>query len=220
MKHQTTFRLHKYWTNLRGGRPAPRRTDVEPADIREILAETFILNADDKDTYTYRLAGSRVCSPYCRELKGKDFLSFWGGHDVGALQTLMEAIRKDAAAAVIGWEGHNIRRQSIMFETLLLPLETQSGRYTRIMGSTTAADRPYWLGVHPVLEQQIVSMRMIWPNDMPILDRIEPEPDDIFALNEPPAIAVDPKTGTLARRIGHLLVYDGGKQSGMTDLSN
>lgn len=226
MKHKTTFKLHKYWTDLRGLRPAPKRTDVEPADIREILAETFILNADTESAYKFRLAGSRVCSLYCRELKGKDFLSFWSGHDLDALQTLLTSIREDAAAAVVGWQGRNIRGQSLNFETLLLPLETQNGRYHRIVGSTTAFDSPYWLGVHPILEQEIVSLRMIWPNDMPVMDSQSPAAaspfDDIgtpFGGTEKPPIAVDPKTGKLARRIGHLLVYDGGKQGRSHDLS-
>ena len=201
---------------MRGPRPAPKRTDVEPADIREILADTFILNAEDARNFQFRLAGSRVCSLYCRELKGKDFLSFWSGADLTALQTLLDAIRAKGAAAVIGWEGHNVRRQSVMFETLLLPLETENGCYHRIMGSTAAAEAPYWLGIHPILEQSIVSLRMIWPNDAPVFDRVAPQEQDKFA---PPPIQVDPRSGLLARRRGHLLIYDGGKRTESTDLT-
>lgn len=213
MKHKTTYQLYSYWDRVRGARAAPTRTEIEPVDIREILADTFILTADDSAAVRYRLAGSRVCSAYCRELKGRDFLAFWLGHDRDALATLLEAVRGRGAAAVIGWRGRNVRRQEIAFETLLLPLQTRSGRFGRILGSTIAIEAPYWLGVHPILEQEVASLRMIRPNEPPARPRIV-EPVEPAA----PAVAVDPASGALARRFGHLLVYEGGKRGGPRDV--
>lgn len=221
MKHKTTFRLHKYWTDLRGERSAPQRTEVEPGDIRDVLAETFILNANSDRDFRFRLAGSRVCALYCRELKQKDYLAFWGGSDLSALNTVMEAIREDAAAAVIGWEGRNLRGQSLLLETVLLPLQTEGGGYNRILGSMAALDKPYWLGVHPIIEQSIVSLRMIWPNETRGLTAgtALPEDGNAAARDATPPIAVNPQTGQMAKRFGHLLVYDGGKTAEAADIS-
>ncbi|MEM8813027.1 MAG: PAS domain-containing protein [Pseudomonadota bacterium] len=220
MKHQTSFKLYRYWTRMRGDRLAPRRSEIEPADIREILAETFVLNADTEMAYRYRLAGSRASAPYCRELKGRDFLSLWSGNDARAMETLLQGVCEDAAAAVVGWEGGNLRGQTLMFETLLLPLETEHGRYERILGSTAAADTPYWLGIHPVIEQSIVSLRMIWPNEA-ASEQADAEAPVAFkpAASDPaPALTLDPRTGQIARRRGHLLVYDGGREPETADL--
>ena len=214
MKHKTTFKLYEYWDSLRGTRTAPQRSEVEPAAIRDILSQTFILNAERGDEYTYRLAGSRVCSHYCRELKGRNFLSFWGGEDLSALQTLLLAIKENGAAAVLGWQGHTMRRQTLAFETVLLPLETRPGSFNRVLGSTSAMDNPYWVGIHPILEQEIVSLRMIWPNESPMFAAPAAEEQEA----SPPAIAVDPDTGAIARRFGHLLVYDGGKKSDSNEI--
>ena len=109
-----------------------------------------------------------------------------------------------------------MRGQTLAFETLLLPLETSNGNYHRILGSTSPADRPYWLGVHPILEQEIVSLRMIWPNEMQQPELVSAPEEQVRP--EPPAIAVDPESGSLARRFGHLLVYEGGKQKGPSDI--
>ena len=42
MKHATTRMLFAYWDTLRGERAAPDRGEIEPGEIRHILADTFI----------------------------------------------------------------------------------------------------------------------------------------------------------------------------------
>ena len=37
MKQEGTIALFQYWNRLRDGRPAPRRTEIEPADIKSLL---------------------------------------------------------------------------------------------------------------------------------------------------------------------------------------
>jgi len=66
MKHHTTQALFNFWTRKRGRRRAPVRSDIDPADIRHILADTFILTADFVTEIMVRLAGSRVCALFAR----------------------------------------------------------------------------------------------------------------------------------------------------------
>ena len=53
----------------------PARREVEPADIKSLLADTFILEADNLGDAIFRLAGTRLCGIYDRELKGISFPS-------------------------------------------------------------------------------------------------------------------------------------------------
>ena len=46
MKQDGSIALFQYWNRLRDGRPAPKRTEIEPADIKTLLADTFILEKD------------------------------------------------------------------------------------------------------------------------------------------------------------------------------
>jgi hypothetical protein len=92
MKHATTRTLYDYWSRLRGRRPAPERFEIEPGQIRHILGDTFILEAVDLQTYNFRLAGTRLCSAYCRELKGRNILDLWLGKDREAVGALLGAI--------------------------------------------------------------------------------------------------------------------------------
>ena len=87
MKHLTSRELYDYWNRVRRGRPAPRRNEIEPGDIRRILADTFILEAAGRDRFPIRLAGTRMCGMYCREIKGGNFLDLWTASVAMALRS-------------------------------------------------------------------------------------------------------------------------------------
>src|SRR5260221_13021391 len=135
MKHATSRELYGYWDRLRRGQPAPQRSEIEPSDIRRILADTFILEVADRETYTIRLAGTRICALYGREIKGTNFLDLWANEDRQAIATLAAAVSSDAAAAVLSLKGHTQRRRSLGCELLLLPLRQGTAGFDRILGS-------------------------------------------------------------------------------------
>jgi hypothetical protein len=43
MKSVSSKRLYQYWQDLSGDRPAPERRDIEPAAIKSLLSDVFIL---------------------------------------------------------------------------------------------------------------------------------------------------------------------------------
>ncbi|MDK9695231.1 MAG: PAS domain-containing protein [Siculibacillus sp.] len=225
MKHTSTRELYEYWQRLRGSRPAPDRTEIEPSDIRRILGDTFILEVVSRTEYRFRLAGTRVCALYGRELKGKDFLSFWKGKDREAVATLLAAVSQDAAAAVLGMTGRSVHERDLPCEALLLPIRQKGGGYNRILGSLAPMDDPYWIGIHPIMSQSIVSLRLIWPDERPSFLR---RGDDLDLEARPVAdaapmtdtarpgvpvrpVPLHPWSGHPNRRVGHLVVLDGGK---------
>ena len=79
---------------MRGARSAPERSEIDPAAIRGVLADTFILEVDISRRYPVRIAGTRTNALFLRELKGGGFLDLWQGpqshiaschmHDLGS----------------------------------------------------------------------------------------------------------------------------------------
>jgi hypothetical protein len=204
MKHATSRELFDYWNRVRDGAPAARRSDIEPSDIRVILADTFILQCADRERYPIRLAGTRMCSAFGREMRGDDFRGLWKPSDRDAVAALGTAISVDGAAAVITAEGRTERGRALGAEVLMLPLRHNGPNFDRILGSFAAADRPYWYGNEPLTALSIVSLRLIWPDEAPhFLRRTTDRPPP---LNYPVEIARSP-----SRRHGHLTVFDGGK---------
>ena len=77
MKHTSTLLIFEYWNRQRGDRSAPMRSEIDPAAIRHALGDTFMLAADFIDGIRFRLAGTRVCALFSREIKGEPFNALW-----------------------------------------------------------------------------------------------------------------------------------------------
>lgn len=213
MRKPSTRELFNYWNELRGTRSAPERRDIDPTRIRHALANTFILEAIEGD-FRFRLAGSHLCSVYCRELKGRSFIKLWHDRDRDAIETLIKAVTDDHAVSLVTFSGTAQSNSNLSFETILLPLRHNGTTNSRIIGALTAMDEPYWLGLHPILEQRISGLRLIWPDDHPAGLGSEDLPAGPGTHVSPFASKVVemPRPSTAGRRrYAHLAVIDGGK---------
>lgn len=213
MKHGVTQTLYSYWDNLRGARPAPNRSEVDPGEIRGLLGDTFILETNGARDVRYRLAGTRLCSAHCRELKGRNFLRGWNTKDREALESLIAAITEDAAVAVLGINGHTERDQILQMEMLLVPLNVPGEGRIRILGSCAPMEKPYWLGLHPILSQTVSSLRLVWPDERPYFVNGPGTMNPILPrfTAEGMSMPTPPLPRGAERKVGHLTVYSGGK---------
>ena len=76
MQQPTSRQLYAYWDHVRNGRVAPRRFEIEPSMIAAMLPETFIVEGTGALGYRFRLAGTRICEQFGREVRGADLLAF------------------------------------------------------------------------------------------------------------------------------------------------
>ncbi|WP_297113132.1 PAS domain-containing protein [uncultured Devosia sp.] len=212
----STKTLYTYWNAIRGSRSAPDRRDIDPTRIREALANTFILELDEADKFSFRLAGSHLCTSYCRELKGRSFSALWHDRDSDAMDTLIRAVTEDHAVALVTFQGSTALHTKVSFETILMPLRHNGSTHTRILGAMSALEEPYWLGVQPILEQRITGLRLIWPDEVPaeetqreVLANVVNDTE--FAQATPPSAMPTTVYGRTARRYAHLAVIDGGR---------
>ena len=159
MKHSSTRELYAYWNTRRADKPAPHRADIDPAAIRHSLSDIFILAADFVEEQRFRLAGTRVCALFARELKGESFASLWGEQSKDHLRALLESVTEDNAAIVAGVTGRNDEGDPLDLELLLLPLVRQGLARVRAIGDLAATDLPFWLGARPVKELALGTVR-------------------------------------------------------------
>lgn len=207
MRHEGTRSLFQYWDRLREGRPAPRRTEIEPADIKTLLADTFILEKDARGKAVFRLAGTRLCAVFGRELKGFAFASLWAGKDERVIARLLHGSLDRHSVVVVDMTGLSRSGRSNPFEMLVLPLEGGIDN-PRALGSLIAMEKPYWLGADPIVECRIDALRIIDPSLEPVFLRNRP------SVTVPP-LAPEHESHRLppgsARRIRHLVVLEGGR---------
>lgn len=213
MKHSSTRAIYRYWNERRGTRAAPERADIEPGDIRHQLGDTFMLAADFVDVLRFRLAGTRVCALFSRELKGESFASLWDESSAKTVDDLMNAVCREQASAVAGLIGRAADGTAVELEMLLLPLAHSGHARIRALGVLAPTVPLYWLGEKPVVELSLRSLRHIG-GDLDILDgprfALAPEQAPEQESNSEPN--TEPTSAGSRRRHG-FVVYSGGRQA-------
>ncbi|HVK92022.1 MAG TPA: PAS domain-containing protein [Mycoplana sp.] len=206
MQTTTTRAIHAYWSRVRRGRDIPDRRDIEPADLRQHLPDLFILEQVAGSGPVFRLAGTRLCALFGRELRGKVFEGLFAPDARDRVGRICGTVMSQRRPAVLQASAYGRSVQPIAVEVLLLPMTSHSSHADRIFGA-------------------LAPLTPVRPLDMPFrsmalethvtVDREQ----ECELLREPPA-SPPPATivrvgaqdiGQRVRRMLHLRVFDGGK---------
>jgi hypothetical protein len=201
MRHASSRALYDYWNTRRGKHPAPERGDIDPAAIRHILADTFVLHIDPIVQSRFRLAGKRVCALFGREITNEPFLQIWSTESRVAVQGALTTVSEDLSCIVGSAIGVSQAGDRIDLELLLLPLRTKGRAQTSALGVLAPLSATYWLGTHPLATLRFGNTRQIGASA---------------------AIGTQaPRTTTTAsgRQMGGFVVYDGGRHVQPADTS-
>ena len=164
MKHASSHDVFEYWNQRRGHYLAPEREDIEPGPIRRALGDTFILAQDGLGTYRFRIAGTRSCALFCRELKGAEFIAMWAQPERADMLKLITAATEESAGFIAGARGQNADGAMVDLELLLLPLRHRHRRQARLLGVLAPLVPPYWLGATPVESLSCGTIRYLGPD--------------------------------------------------------
>ncbi|SDP75678.1 PAS domain-containing protein [Phyllobacterium sp. OV277] len=206
MRHDGASELFAYWNDLRGTRAAPERREISPALIRSRLSDTFILRASGASEARFRLAGTRICSIYGRELKGQTFTSIWQTKDKSVIARIISSSLTTKTVVQSTYEGKSSRGRKMLFNLILLPLANEVNE-RHLLGMITAAGKPFWLESDAIIENSLRSISMVDPLQSTVVPVNHPLQEDhrlVVANRLLPA-----PNGS--RRVRHLMVFDGGK---------
>ena len=159
MKHVSSALVLDYWQDRRRNRPAPDRADIDPGEIRQALGDTFMLAADFVEQLRFRLAGTRVCALFGREIKGESFAALWSEDSRRQIDELVTIVSEEATGAVAGLVGTTADGSTTDVEMLILPLAHTGLARIRAMGVLAPVVPPYWLGEKPVVELSLRTLR-------------------------------------------------------------
>ncbi|MGE0628642.1 MAG: PAS domain-containing protein [Hyphomicrobiaceae bacterium] len=155
MQHRTSQILFSYWNEVRRGRLAPRRFDIEPARLGAVLAETMILEHAQPHTYRFRLAGTRLVEQFGAELRGTNFLDLWFGEERVAVALMLNQLTS-GGAGIITFDGLTSDGRGARFESVLLPLMHTRDVIDRFLGAVSCAQAPGWIGTAPIVTLRLV----------------------------------------------------------------
>ena len=208
MKHKHSLELFDYWTAKRGTRAAPNRTDIEPADIRDVLPHVFICDLKPDQQLTFRLAGTALCSLCCRELKGQAFGSLWLTDGVRNASRTGASVASRATPAVLSLDCLSTGGRVTQAEMLLLPITGPTGEHDRLIGLLSLFTPPYWIGHDPLAGFSTTGIRFMDVSRDPVFLANRPEVD----LASPTPGGLRPKILPESRKVGHLVVLEGGRR--------
>jgi hypothetical protein len=146
MKQASSRELFGYWVARRGTRSAPERGEIEPSAIRKALGDVFILEFDRHQGHPFRLAGTRLCALFGRELKSERFLDVWEAGSRAAMGDLLDAVADDATGVVAAAKGRTPEGWTQDVELVLLPLAHRGDTHARVIGTLAPLSAPFWLG--------------------------------------------------------------------------
>ncbi|MGA2566014.1 MAG: PAS domain-containing protein [Pseudolabrys sp.] len=175
MKHQSTRAVFDYWNKKRGTKPAPARAEIDPTEIRHALSDTFMLAADFTDQLRFRLAGTRVCALFGREIKGETFAGLWSEGSRKSVDELVAIVTHEMIGTVAGLTAQTEDGAKADLELLLLPLAHAGHTRVRAIGVLAPIVPPYWLGTKPVTELTLGTLRHTGPDaDISLVPRFMP----------------------------------------------
>jgi len=161
MKHPSSRELYAYWNLRRGLRAAPERADIEPGAIRRVLADTFILAFDEAAGHPFRVAGTRVCALFGRELKNESFLGLWSGESRDLVRDVVSVAAGETVGVIASAEGSSTDDTAQELELLVLPLRHRGRTDARILGALGPSGTTHWLGTAALRELTLGGLRYL-----------------------------------------------------------
>lgn len=178
MQNTTSNILYKYWNEIREGRMAPRRFEIEPARFATILPETFVIECEQGEEPRFRLAGTRITDKLGFELRTRAFSDLFLAREQAELKPLLTAVIEQGAVGVLAIEMAGPSGRTALFEVLILPLIHTADRVTRLLGAISTRTHEPWLGSEPLSPGRIVTRETLWPDGRPhaVAERMAPPP--------------------------------------------
>lgn len=140
MRQTAAKSIFSYWQSITGDAIAPARIAIQPRALKSHLPDLFILERLDRAVFAFRLAGTRLCARYGRELRDHDFVRLWPSAQQGfVLEALHRCLQTPQPVKMTGFAS-TLDGAAVAIEILLLPLADADGQVTRILGAMLPAN--------------------------------------------------------------------------------
>lgn len=207
MRHKMTQTLYAYWNDVRRGRIAPQRLEIQPAHLGELLPDTFILERSDARTYRFRLAGTRTTSRFGMELRGVNFLDRWTAGDRAMLEHHFEGITEVGRVGVFTANATFESGRAANFEILVLPLVHTGNAIDRLLCAMSVLEGTEWPAGEAITSMRLLTAEIVWPEG-----RAHAAAEQ---LNRQQPLAPHVRMGRIVRQDRRQFrVYDGGLAKG------
>jgi hypothetical protein len=161
--HPGSRKLFRHWEMTRAEMPCPSRESFELGPIRDVMADMVVIDRDHlRNGFRFRLAGTRVCDLYGRNITGQDVLLGWDDFEKDVIGRHLLTAFNQKQPAVIRMRLTTDRTQQIAAELLALPVTMAGSHRTQIIGGLFPFIETRNLGHTRIVARELVSGRVIW----------------------------------------------------------
>jgi hypothetical protein len=174
--HPGSRQLFRQWEMLRAERACPTREDFEFAPLKLILPDIVVIDRDFlRNSFKFRLAGTRVCALFNQNLTGHNTITGWDAFEADVISRHLLTVINQQQPAVIRMRLTTDRGQVIAAELIALPVQMRESHRIQIIGGLFPFRAAQSLGHSGILKRELVSARVIWTEHQEPLQRAEPE---------------------------------------------
>ena len=135
--------LKSYWETLRAGRLAPYRSEVDPRKFEHALENMFILEVVGQEMVRVRLAGMKLCMMMGMEVRGMSPRAFMMPEDRSRFDNIVFDVVNKPSVTELVVETVDYNGKSGTAYILLMPLRSDFGEITRILGCISDNNEPF-----------------------------------------------------------------------------
>lgn len=202
MQHKTTETVFNYFNALRAERSAPLRNEIDPAALKSVLPDIFLLEKKRDGVVRFRLAGTRICLILGRELRDRAFTEIWDAAVSHRMRLAADTVLASRSALEIAVTAFDEDGNATPLEMLMTPLFSNEEHCDRIFGSLVMLDNILPVEGH---------IRILKPADLVFM----PADADVRARpvsGMTSGNVIKGGFGGLTNRGTHLRVFEGGRR--------
>jgi hypothetical protein len=143
MKHPSSREFFAYWDDKRGTARAPDRADIDPAAVRGLLGDIFVLSCEPTLGFPFRVAGTRVCALAGRDLKDQSFAALFAGESRTEIEEITAIVAEETLGAIAGLIATRQDGTRAHLELLLLPFNARPHAPVSVTGVLAPFDDEY-----------------------------------------------------------------------------
>lgn len=159
MKHPATREVYEYWNRQRAGAAAPERSAFDPAAIRHLIGDMFVIGCDEPSRLALRVAGTRICAMLGRDVKGEDFCGLFARASRRKVEDFVAIATEESLATLAGVTASTGSGVAVHLELLLLPFASSVLAPQSVTGLLVTLGAPATLEQSPLRDFSLVTWR-------------------------------------------------------------
>jgi hypothetical protein len=129
-----TVALYRYWDARRGVQRMPRRTDIDPVDMRAWLSRISLIDVVDGDRFRYRVVGTDIVALRGFDPTGRSVEAAWPREDSDMVRAAYAEVTESKAPIFCHPAERRLGEREPVVGVMLLPLSSDGDKVDQILG--------------------------------------------------------------------------------------